>query len=123
MITRLARVRREPAAAAFAMVLEAGRSPDERASDGRSVLFDDDLTPEAARVLLAHGVSPPTRTRLTPAFAHWSPPRPVPRTRPTALSAPADDSRAARRDSPRPAQAREPRCRGAPSPEHLRTVA
>jgi hypothetical protein len=72
MITKLARVRGEPAAAAFAMVLEAGLSPDERASDGRSVLFDDYLTPEAARVLLAHGVS---RTPRDPNDARkdWSP--------------------------------------------------
>ena len=43
MITKLARVKGEPAAAAFAMLLEAGLSPDERDSDGQSVLFDNYL--------------------------------------------------------------------------------
>ncbi|MBK8250104.1 MAG: hypothetical protein IPK85_22330 [Gemmatimonadetes bacterium] len=72
MITKLARVTGEPAAAAFAMLLEAGLSPDERDSDGRSVLFDNYLTPEAARVLLAHGV---TRTPRDTGSARqeWSP--------------------------------------------------
>ncbi|MBK8647470.1 MAG: ankyrin repeat domain-containing protein [Gemmatimonadetes bacterium] len=64
MITKLARARGEPASAAFAMLLEAGLSPDERDSEGQSVLFDNYLTPEAARVLVAHGVSrAPTHQR------------------------------------------------------------
>lgn len=72
MITKLARVTGEPAAAAFAMLLEAGLSPDERDSNGRSALFDEYLTPEAARVLLAHGVS---RTPRDPNYSRqdWSP--------------------------------------------------
>lgn len=72
MITALARVRGEPAAAAFAMLLEAGLSPNERDSDGRSVLFDNHLTPEAARVLLSHGVSRTPRDTGS-ARQDWSP--------------------------------------------------
>ena len=72
MITKLARVKGEPAAAAFAMLLEAGLSPDERDSEGQSALFDNYLTPEAARVLVAHGVSRAPR-HTNAAQQEWSP--------------------------------------------------
>lgn len=72
LIARLARVTGEPATMAFAMLLEAGLSPNELDSDGRSVLFDKYLTPEAARVLLAHGVSRDARDPDA-AKKDWSP--------------------------------------------------
>jgi hypothetical protein len=72
MISMLARGRGEPAATAFAMLIEAGLSPDTPDSDGRSALFDNYLTPDAAKVLLAHGVS---RTPRDPNYSRqdWSP--------------------------------------------------
>lgn len=72
MITKLAQVKGEVGTAALTLLLEAGLSPDERDSDGRSVLFDNYLTPEAARVLLAHGVSRTPRDTGS-ARQEWSP--------------------------------------------------
>ncbi len=57
MISKLAQARDDVGTAALKMLLDAGLSPNQLDGNGLSVLFHDYLTPDAARVLLANGVS------------------------------------------------------------------
>ncbi|MBS1830841.1 MAG: hypothetical protein JST93_36435 [Acidobacteria bacterium] len=57
LIEAVADAKDERRCKALEMLLDAGLNPDTPMSDGRPVLFHTRLTPEAARILLAHGVN------------------------------------------------------------------
>ncbi len=54
------------------MLLDAGLAPDTPMRDGRSVLFHERLTPDAARLLIARGAKPNARNTAAGA-TDWSP--------------------------------------------------
>ncbi|MEO8635619.1 MAG: hypothetical protein ABI587_10130 [Gemmatimonadales bacterium] len=57
LIELVTRVSGDRASAVLALLLDAGLAPDTPMHDGRSVLFHPDLTPGAARLLLARGAN------------------------------------------------------------------
>ncbi len=72
LIELVTRARSEHALTALEMLLDAGLSPNGQMHDGRLVLFNLMLSPQAARVLLAHGVDRTTRDTRGGA-EDWSP--------------------------------------------------
>src|SRR6185436_14037738 len=56
LLELIARASGDRGSIAIGLLLDAGLPTDTPMSDGRGVLFNAYLTPEAARVLLAHGV-------------------------------------------------------------------